>query len=368
MAEFAVREFETMVDETLQRIVNSNIGITNIYPGSVVRTLVEAILAEVDIQNYSIDQLYKAMNIDTATGDDLDAIVSVLGVTRKSATYAEGTVVFGRSEIYQTDIAIQYAQIISTRQDPNGNIREFIVIEDGAKLPAGELQTTVRIRAIEPGSIYLPTNAITIMNTPIIGIEYVTNNTEFLGGSDRETDEELRIRAKQALAGLGKGTNTAIRSAIIGINGVIDAVPLDMNRGVGTADFVVITNDMPPSDALKNTIDDAISITKAAGVDVIAIYPTINSQNIVVTIVDTTGLSVSDNDINKAGNAILEYCNSLSIGDIFIISQLERSIGNAIGNADIDVVVQTPSSNIIPTSTEVIRCNTITINGVVWSE
>ena len=368
MAEFIVREFETMVDDTLQRIVDANVGITNTYPGSVIRTIVEAILAEADIQNYSIDQIYKAMNIDTATGSDLDATVAILGVTRRTATYAEGTVVFGRSDIYASDIAIQYAQMVSTRQNVDGSIREFIVIDEGAKLPAGDLQVTVNIRALEPGRIYLPTNTITVINTSVIGIHYVTNDVEFIGGSDAETDDELRIRAKQALAGLGKGTATALRNAVISIPGVVDAVPMDLSRGVGTSDMVVVTNDIPPSTTLMNAINEVVRITKSAGIDVGIIYPTISAQNIVVTITNMLGMAVSNDDIDKAGTAILTYCNNLSIGDTLIISQLERAIGDAINNTDIDVVVKTPNSNIIPTTTQVIRSGTITINEVVWNE
>lgn len=367
MAEFAVREFENMVEDTLQRIVDADIGITNIYAGSVIRTIIEAILAEVDIQNYSIDQIYKAMNIDTATGDDLDAIVAILGVTRRTATYGEGTVVFGRSNTYESDIAIQYAQMVSTKQDANGDIKEFIVIDEDAVLAAGQLQTTVNIRALEPGRIYLPTNTIIVMNTSVIGIQYVTNNVEFISGMDAETDDELRARAKQALAGLGKGTTAALRSAIINVTGVVDAVPMDLSRGVGTSDFVVITNDIPPPVTLTNAISEAVRITKAAGIDIGIIYPTINSQNIVVTITNTLGIAISESDIDEAGKAILKYCNNLSIGDTLIISQLERSIGNAIDNEDIDVVVGTPSANIVPTTTQVIRSGTITINGVAWN-
>lgn len=365
-----MREFETMVDETLQRIVNANIGITNTIPGSVIRTIIESLLAEVDIQNYTIDQIYKAMNIDTATGKDLDAIVAILGVIRKPATYAEGTVVFGRSDVYVSDIAIQYAQMVSTKQNnnTNGSILEFIVTDDDARLPAGELQTTVNIRAIEPGSIYLPVNTITVMNTPIIGIEYVTNDIEFYGGTDQETDDELRYRAKQALAGLGKGTSTALRSALIDLTGVIDAIVLDMNRGVGTADIIMITSEIPPTTALQNEINDVIDITKAAGIDIDVIYPTIVAQNVIVTITNTTGASLTQDAINNAGKAIIEYCGSLSVGDTLIISQLERAIGNAINNPDIDTIVTTPNTNITPANTEVIRHGTITINGVVWNE
>ena len=363
-----VRDFETMVDETLQRVVNANVGITNILPGSVIRTIIESLLAEVDIQNYTIGQIYNAMNIDTATGSDLDAIVSILGVTRKKATYAEGTVVFGRSDVYSTDIAIQYAQIISTkRNNNNGNTLEFMVIDDDAKLVAGELTATVNIRAMEPGRIYLPANTISIMNTPIIGIEYVNNNTEFLGGTDEETDEELRYRAKQALAGLGRGTITALRSALLEINGVVDAIVIDMNRGVGTADIVVVTDEMPPSASLMNVVNDTKDITKAAGIDVGIIYPTILTKNIVVTINDTIDSVLTDEEINNAGNAIMKYCGNLSVGDILIISQLERAIGNAVNNIDTDVIVTTPNANVVPTSTQVIRNGTITINGVVWN-
>ena len=71
--------------------------------------------------------------------------------------------------------------------------------------------------------------------------------------------------------------------------------------------------------------------------------------------------------MNNTANAIINYCNSLSVGDILIISQLERTIGNIINNADIDVIVTTPNTNIVPTSTEVIRNGTITINGAVWN-
>lgn len=363
-----MREFETMVDETLQRIVDANIGITNIIPGSVIRTIIESLLAEVDVQNYTIDQIYKAMNVDTATGEDLDAIVAILGVTRKQATYAEGVVTFGRSDPYDTDIAIQYAQMVSTKQNnADGSTFEFIVTEDNARLPAGELQVTVGIKAVEPGNIYLPINTITVMNTPIIGIEYVTNMTEFVGGSNQETDDELRYRAKQALAGLGKGTNTALRSALLDINGVVDAIVMDMNRGVGTADIVVITNEIPPQTALKNEIDDMISITKAAGVNIGVIYPTIKTQNIVVTITSISGVTLSQESIDSAGNAIINYCSGLSVGDTLIISQLERAIGNAINDIDTDIVTVTPSTNVVPTSTEVIRHGNITINGVVWN-
>ena len=96
MPDIEIRSFDTMVNDTLRRIINST-KISNIRPGSVTRTLAEAILAEVDIQYYQISRVFNNMDIDTATGEDLERLIKILGVVRKSATKCTTTLVFGRS-------------------------------------------------------------------------------------------------------------------------------------------------------------------------------------------------------------------------------------------------------------------------------
>ena len=100
-----VKEFDTMVNDVLRRITNST-KISNINPGSVMRTIAEAILAEQDIQYYQIDQIFKGMDIDTATGNDLDRLVKILGIVRKSAVPCIATLTFGRSEASDANIMI----------------------------------------------------------------------------------------------------------------------------------------------------------------------------------------------------------------------------------------------------------------------
>ena len=56
-----VKEFDTMVNDVLRRITNST-KISNINPGSVMRTIVEAILAEQDIQYYQISNPDQPLN------------------------------------------------------------------------------------------------------------------------------------------------------------------------------------------------------------------------------------------------------------------------------------------------------------------
>ena len=354
-----IRDFDVMVNDTLQRIVDAGVGITNINVGSVIRTIVESIIAEIDINYYQINQIYNALNIDNAVGADLDSLVSILGVVRKPATKCHGIVTFNITQPSSYDINIPFAQIISTRQDRNGNMVEFIVTDDDKYILAGELSVDVNVESINAGSLYIPTNALNIMNTPIIGIESVHNGDEIVGGTDAESDELLRSRAKQALSNLGKGTNIALESALLNIPDVLDAMVIDMSRGVGTADIVVVTASIPPSTELNNEILSTVDSTKSAGIDVEVVYPTIVSVDVEIT--------VTDGDIDVIGNAIISYFSTLKISQSFIINQMERFVLNACNIDDMDMSTITPSNNVDISGTEIIRSGIITINGDVWN-
>lgn len=355
-----IKEYETMVNDVLRRITNST-KISNINPGSVIRTIAEAILAEQDIQYYQIDQIFKGMDIDTATGDDLDRLVKILGVVRKSAVPCIASLTFGRSEASDTNIAIPAGSKVSTYADQDGVATEFVVTQSGAYLPAGELSVQVECIAVKAGNIYVPANTVAIMNSPILNIEYVNNDENIYGGSDVESDDEFRARSKEALSLLGKGTSDSLESSVMEIEGVQDAVCIDLARGVGTADIIVVTATLPPTDELKNEISATIDANKAAGVDVQITYPDVVNVDINV---NTTGFT----DIDTIGNGILQYMLSLGIGDPLIVNQLERYIFNACGVNTMDVETISPAANIPAGPIQIIRNSTITINGVVWNE
>jgi len=72
-------------------------GITDINPGSVIRTIVESVALEIDYLYAQMNQVYNSGFIDTATGKSLDLVVSILGINRKTAGFATGEVTFGRN-------------------------------------------------------------------------------------------------------------------------------------------------------------------------------------------------------------------------------------------------------------------------------
>jgi uncharacterized phage protein gp47/JayE len=71
-------------------------GITDINPGSVVRTISEAVSREIEFLYAQLNHVYRAGFIDTASGSALDLLVSILGIERKPAEHATGKVTFGR--------------------------------------------------------------------------------------------------------------------------------------------------------------------------------------------------------------------------------------------------------------------------------
>ena len=326
-------------------------------------------MAENDIQWYELSEIYKNMNIDTATGEDLDNLVKIVGVVRNGATAATTTLTFSTTEASVSDIIIPYNQICSTQQDHNGVIYSFKTTEE-ATLVAGETSVTVPAVCTEAGSLFVPANTVVIMDSPIIGIDSVTNGEAVNGGSDAETDSELRERSKDALLSLGKSTVPALEGCVKAIPGVTDAIVVDMPGGVvGTASVTIVTNEIPTPESLKSEIHDVVDESKAAGVLVNIVYPDICWIQCDITIADESGtVHMTDTNNTNIGNAIIEYFKTLSIGDDVRMSQIMRYALNAIDSDSYyaTVKINGSASDMVVDATEVASIDGITINGTVW--
>lgn len=75
----------------------------------------------------------------------------------------------------------------------------------------------VAVAALVPGSAgNIPAGAIKQFSNPPFNGATVTNPISFTNGLDNETDDQLRVRLKKALASTGLGTVTAIEAAVLG--------------------------------------------------------------------------------------------------------------------------------------------------------
>jgi uncharacterized phage protein gp47/JayE len=102
---------------------------------------------------------------------------------------------------------------------------------------------------------------ITALETPIIGVDGVINKKPTTIGTERETDDELRARAKAIVLSAGKATPEAIRNVVLGIPGVRGVTVNEMPNGIpGELDVIIdglelTEKDSPTYQRVKDTID-----------------------------------------------------------------------------------------------------------------
>jgi uncharacterized phage protein gp47/JayE len=191
--------------------------LTDRNPGSVVRTLAESFAREYAVMSNQLDRVYEAGFLETAEGRDLDQVVALVGVERRSRSVAAGEVVFSRPTPAAADIFIPEGTQLSSSQPPTITVETV----EARTLRAGTVSVSVPVQALAPG----PSGAalagqIKVIHRPILGIESATNPTAMTFTGDSEADEALRRRARRALETGGRSTVSALIGALLTIEGV----------------------------------------------------------------------------------------------------------------------------------------------------
>jgi hypothetical protein len=193
-------------------LTTSRSPLSDINVGSVSRTVGEAIGREIATVYQQINLAYLSGFIDTAKGKALDYVVSILGVTRKTKESAAGQATFFRDPAIEGNITIPQGTELTTEK---GEVL-FETIEPRT-LQRGQARVDAPIRAgekfkgekgkVDAGKIVNPSQIIA-------GISRVTNFDPTTLAAEDESDEDLRLRAKAAIRGLGKATILALMKAV----------------------------------------------------------------------------------------------------------------------------------------------------------
>lgn len=135
-------------------------------------------------------------------------------------------------------------------------------------LGAGTAAADVAAESSDTGTIIAVARDLTVIDTPVAGWQGVTNITDATPGSGTESDEALRVRREQELAGSGGPAIDAVRAALLDVDGVT-AVTVFMNVTSETD-----ADGLPPKsvEALvqggdEQDIFDALLATVAAGIE-----------------------------------------------------------------------------------------------------
>lgn len=381
--------------------------ITDVNPGSVVRTIVEAIGREIEYLYAQNDYVYKAGFIDTATGNSLDLVVAILGVQRRPAQRATGLVTFGRRKPppelppqeqvvlfdggksydlkrtpvfditsvkglvhgqpfafkkgsdyslqgdsigwlegtkpdYGTEFRVTYKAYqqvaipagtkVSTFSRRKQDVKLFETAEEASlkknQLGVWEVDVPVTAVAAGPGGNVL-SGAITLMPQPVETVEFVVNRAAISGGTEPETDDVLRDRAKKGLRALGRATYNSLKQRIEEIDGVLRPVRIDempvlysVETGGSPVDLKVpgvVRVIVDGGDMAK--IKEAVEDTRAAGVYVQVLRPKFVLLDVRVSVELQDGVQLSDVE-QAIKDGVEDYLETVTIGETVIFGRL----------------------------------------------
>lgn len=217
---------------------NIRANISNDYektPGYLIWDVTEAVGQEMDLQEKSILEVAKKLDVDNLTGDELTKFVyQRKGVIRKAATYATGQItVTGtgtvtKGDLFETPNGVQFAST------------ETVDITDSG---------TVNVKAVQAGNVgVVGSGTITQMPVTLAGISSCTNAEPTHDGYDAESDEALIERYYIALrTPPSSGNKYSYQNWTLEVEGVGAAEVFPLGHGENTVDVVIIDSEMQPA-------------------------------------------------------------------------------------------------------------------------
>lgn len=195
-----------------------------------------------------------------ASGKWLDVYAWGVGLTRKEAVAAIGTITFTR-ESAAGQLTISAGIVIETAKI-NGSVYR-VAVDAETTIPDGTLSMIVAVTAEATGSAYnLGPGYYSILSVPVPGIASAVNGADWLTtpGADEEEDEPLRLRCRNQFSAVGQyHHDAAYRALIAAFAGIrTDYIWFEKGtapRGPGSANGFIMIDSGPAPQTFVNTIN-----------------------------------------------------------------------------------------------------------------
>lgn len=290
--------------------------------GTTVRKILDAVaesVAEAYADRYLLTYQY---DLDAKTGADLDDMVALFTFTRLAAKRASGTVTFQRTGTSDRDILIPAGtQLTSDDASP-------VVVQTLVPAMLMRSDTTVSVPAqAAVGGVRGNIGASTLSRaiTPVEGVGTFTNPVAFTGGTEAESDEQLRLRFKRTVFRAMAGTEsmfigTALEDPDVSQVNVIGASKVHREQiqiisGTATSTLTGIFYTYPGSSVLGASID-------AGNIAILNVHYTFDSVARSVTVIggslpdgiyeleyEYVPTSSRNDPANGVTNRVDVYCN-----------------------------------------------------------
>ncbi len=331
--------YTSMVADARQRIPR----LSDFEEGSVVRSLFESFAYELAVLYEQLDLVYQAGFIDTAEGMQLDRVVAILGIKRNEPDFATGSVTFQRDSASAEESVIPIGTLVTTKEDPKQtpSKKAYITTEEGRIAP-GMSTVAVRVRAEERGKhMTSAEQTVEVMPQPVPGIKSVTNLKPIgFRGRERETDQELRERAKQTLLASGRASSLSIENALLSLPEVREVrIHEDFNdnsEGQGRPGSIEVFVD-GMNERNERQLRQRLDEVRAAGIYVILKPAAPINVDVVIQIEANSQIASAEKVLleNQVREAVEAYFGRLGMGKPLLFSQLTSEILQVKGVSDL---------------------------------
>lgn len=347
MPSLPTQSFPQIVSNTIAGIQGRASKFLNFSDGSALRAIVEGFAGLFLWFQALVLQLLQAMRLSTAKGVDVDTFTAdfmpTVGTSngvpspRLDAQFASGVVTFSRFTAAPTTCFIANGKTVGTNDGTN---TDFQVIGDptfptysallgGYTLLSSVASIFVPVRALVAGkSGNVVSGAISVVTSPIQGIDSVTNVAAFVNGADFESDSALKKRFADYILGLSRGDYYGLAASIEGADVNVEWTLTENYSYDGSYHpgyFFVVADDGSgaPSDDFMLTVTNAANAVRPLGVQCAVFRPVVIFVNVSMQLTTAAGY---DHDTVVAQVVALV---SLNINDLGVGNSLAWSILSA---------------------------------------
>jgi len=357
MAGFTTKQFDDIVSDMVAYIIANSSSITDLSPGSVIRSFVEG-------SALSMEEIYVGIYLGFRRYLD-NVQETAFDFERKNGTKAAVDVVFSRA-IANGEITIP----IGTRVKTASGLR-FLTTEIGT-IAAGQVNSNaVSCEAESAGSSYnIGSGTLTVLEDSIAGVDTVTNSLAATGGVDQESDIAYKTRFQAYIEGLGRSNIAGLTAGALSVEGITSVSVVELFPPVGNVNVDLYVDDGSAVEVSAAKVLEVQGVIdgdgtednpgyRSAGVNVVVQAPSIVTQDITMSVEVLSGVD-TDQLENDIVDAVSGYVNTLGVGVDIIYNEIVGAIMGVYGVVDVDLTV--PAANVTIAATQVGRAGTISVS------
>ena len=298
----------TLVDNTLTRTNKVN----DFTDGSILKTLYEAFSTEIE--------MFYFLTIENIKGGVWNSVYNAFGFARKPEMRAYGDVVVTFNYPLTSDIIIpKGVKVTSTSNYYNETYRTV----DEYKVPKGSSTARITVYCTDGGSVGNIPSGVLDTASNIVSMSTITNPEAFSTGQDEESDTEVRVRFREFIQALQRGTVQALQ---YGAKTVPNVDGVYVSESVGRVILYAHDKNGDLSDDLQQDIQNEMPYWRSAGVPVVVlpIHKTLVDMNITVEVPDPVLNSSEFEEYVRA--TLVNYINNSKVHDNLVYADVIQKI------------------------------------------